>query len=105
MPFGYVGWARNAFWKFVRGVKFFILNKFAHFFCALNVVVELEESKFGGSDGGADELVDITLVFGVEKELSIFADVLLELFFELDDVFEDEFFFGGVFLVVEEVFG
>ena len=105
MPFGYVGWARNAFWKFVRGVKFFILNKFAHFFCALNVVVELEESKFGGSDGGADELVDITLIFWIEEKLSVFADVLLKLFLELDDVFENKFFLGSVFPVAEVVLG
>lgn len=65
----------------------------------LLVIVKLQKSKFGGSNGRAYEFIDVAFIFGIEKQLAIFSDMLLELFFELDDMLENKFFLGCVFTV------
>ena len=99
MPACHVGWTGDAPGKLIWRVEFLILDEFAESLGALFVVVEFEEAQFGGSDGGAEELIDIALIFGVEEQISFLVDVLMILFFELDDMFEDQFFFGSVFFV------
>ena len=67
--------------------------------------MKFQKSQFGGSNGGTDELIHIRLIFWIKKKLSVFSNVLLELFLELDDVFKDKFFLRSVFPVAEIVFG
>lgn len=75
------------------------MNEFAEPKGAFLIVIELQEPKFGWSDSGANKFVDIALIFGIEKKLSVLANVLLELFFELNNVLKDEFFLGSIFSV------
>lgn len=66
---------------------------------AFFVIVQFEEAKFGGANCGADELIDIALVLGVEEELSLFFELEMVVLFKLDNMLEDEFFFGSIFFV------
>ena len=99
MPSGHICGRRNASRKLIWRVQLLILNESAQSLRALLIVIQLEKAQLGRTDGGTDELVDFALVFGVEKELSVIPGMLMELFFELDDMLEYELFFGGVFLV------
>ena len=66
--------------------------------------MELKEAQLGGTDCGADELVDIALILGVEEQFPGFVflmHVLLELFLILDDVFEHQFLLRCVFPIGE----
>ncbi len=99
LPPSHVGRTGDALGEFIRGVKFLILDELAEPLGALFVVVKLQKSELGGPDGGADELVDFALIFGEEEEFPVFADVLLELLLELDDMFEHQFLLGSIFLV------
>jgi hypothetical protein len=67
------------------------LNKLAESLCALFVVIKLQKSKLGRSDRGADKLIDLTLIFGEEKQLSIFSNMLLKLLFELYNMLKNQF--------------
>jgi hypothetical protein len=89
LPPGHIGWTRYAFGEFVRRIQFLILYKLAKSLGALFVVIKLQKSKLGRPDSGAYKFVHFALIFGEEEEFSIFSNVLLELFFELDDMFED----------------
>lgn len=99
LPPRHVGRTWNAPRKLIWRVEFFILNELAEPLGALFVVIEFQEAKFGGSDSGAYELVDITLVFGVEEKFSVLSNVLLELLLELDDMLEHKFFLGRVLAI------
>jgi len=99
LPSRNVGWTRNAFWKLIRRVQLLILYEFAQSFRALLIIIKLKKTKFGGTNGRADELVYIALIFRVEEQLSILAYMLLKLFFELNDMFENELIFGSIFSI------
>ena len=99
LPSGHIGRTGDTFGKFIRRIQLLVLHESTQPLCALLVVVELEESQFSGSDGGADKFVHIALVLGVEEELPLLIEVLMVLFFELDDMFENEFLLGCVLLV------
>ena len=45
------------------------------------------------------ELVDITLIFRIEKELSFLIKVFMILFLELYDMLKNKFFFGCIFSI------
>ena len=66
---------------------------------ALLVVVQFQEAQFGGTDSGADKLVYVALVLGVEEQLSVLTDVLLELLLELDHVLQHQLLLWRVLTV------
>jgi hypothetical protein len=96
LPTSNIGWTRNALGELIWRIQFFILDELAESLRTLLVVVKFQEAKFGWADSGADELIDLALVFGIEEELSILTDMLLELLLELNDMFQDKFLLGSV---------
>lgn len=101
MPASNIGWRRNTFWELIRRIQLFILNKLAESLGAPLIIIELKESQLGRPDSGTDKFINVALVFGVKKQLTVFADVLLELFLKLDHVFEYQLFLWSVLLVVQ----
>ena len=47
------------------------------------------------------KIVHVTLVLGGEEKLAIWADVLLELFLELNHMLEDQLLLGRVLFVID----
>ena len=99
LPASNVGRRRDAFGELIRRIQLFVLDESAESLCALFVVVQFKEPQFGGSDGGAYEFIDIALIFWVEEQFAFLVEVFVVLFFELDDMFEDELFFWSVFSI------
>jgi hypothetical protein len=96
LPSRYIGRRWYAFGKLIRRIQLFILHKLGKSFCTLLIIIQLQEAELGGPDSGAYKLINIALIFWVEEQLAIFPDVLLELFLELNDVFQHEFFLWSV---------
>jgi len=67
------------------------LHKSTEPLCTLLVIVQLKKSQFGWPDGGADEFIDIALIFRIEEELPLLVKVFMVLLFELDDMLEHQF--------------
>lgn len=66
--------------------------------------MQLQEPKFGGSNGGTDKFIDFTLVLRIKEQLSDFialVDVFLELFFVLYNMLQDQLFLGRVLSVLQ----
>lgn len=99
LPPRHVGRTGDALGELVGRVELLILDELAEALGALLVVVKLQKPEFGGSDGGADELVDLALVLGEEEELAVLADVLLELLLELDHMLQHQLLLGRVLAV------
>jgi hypothetical protein len=99
LPARHVGRTGDALRELIRRVQLLILHKLAQPLRTFLVVVELEETQFGRSDSGANKFVNVAFVFGVEEELTVLTDVLLELLLELDHVLEDQLLLRSVLAV------
>jgi len=101
LPSSHVGWTGNAPRELVGRVKLLVLDELAEALCALLIVIEFEETELGRADCGTNKFVDLALIFWVKEELSVLADVLLELFLKLNDVLEDELFLRRILAIAD----
>lgn len=88
MPSRYIRRGWYAFGELIRRIQLLILHKLGKSFCTFLIIIQLQEAELDGPDSGAYELINVALIFWVEEQLAILPDVLLELFLELNDVFQ-----------------
>ena len=85
----YISWTGNALGELIWWIKFLVLYKFAESLSTILIVIQFQKAKFGGADSRADELVYITLIFRIEKQLPILTNMLLKLLFKLNDMLQN----------------